>query len=99
MRIRGRYIAGAVGVLWTLFFLFNDSGLFAVMNIRRDTQKLTEELRKKRRVVDSLKEERRRLRTDSVYIRRAVKSRLGYIDSGEIMIRFVDEEDHEQPGK
>ncbi|MGM0462537.1 MAG: FtsB family cell division protein [Fibrobacterota bacterium] len=89
--LRIRTLLAVLFVLWTVSFLFNDAGYFTLRDLEKETQALREEVQKKQKTVDSLETVLHRLETDTVYIRRTIKSELGYIDSGETLIRFMEE--------
>lgn len=87
-----RFVFTVFALLWVGFFLFGNKGVFALWNLQKECEQLNSEIKKEELRIDSLKIVYERLESDSAFIARKVRENLGYIDSGETLIKFVNEE-------
>ncbi|ERP38832.1 FtsB family cell division protein [Chitinivibrio alkaliphilus] len=90
--IRIRDILLLLFLLWGGNFIFGTRGVIALQRIERANERRQQEIHRYTQKLDSLTTYAELLEKDTTYIRRMVKQNMGYIDSGERIIRFVDEE-------
>jgi cell division protein FtsB len=85
-------IYGTAGVLLLLLLV----GKFGLINlyfsVYRPLAAQRAEVRQLRLIIDSLEREKSRLESDTAYIERIAREKLGMIRKGETVYKFVDEE-------
>lgn len=92
MKKRIGLIVVAVVVLTIVFFtLAGKQGLLSLYENHRQYRHLSLELEKSHRIIDSLKTEIVRLRTDTSYIEKIARERLGMARKNEKVYKFVEE--------
>jgi cell division protein FtsL len=87
----GRYlivavIAASVGFL----FLGNDS-IMNIYKLRMDVKKKEHEIQKGRKEIDSLTLEQKKLKTDTAYIERIAREKMGMAGKNEKVYKFIEE--------
>lgn len=87
-----RFILTLIAILWVGFFLFGNKGVFALWNLQKECDLLSVQITAEEQRIDSLHTVYKRLENDSTFIARKVRENLGYVDSGEILIKFINEE-------
>lgn len=87
-----RFILTLIAIVWVGFFLFGNKGIFALWNLQKECNQLSVEIAAEQNRIDSLNIVYDRLEKDSAFIARKVRENLGYIDSGETLIKFINEE-------
>jgi cell division protein FtsB len=76
-----------------LFLLVGKFGLINLyLKVYRPQAAQRNEVRQLRLVVDSLEREKTRLESDTAYIERIAREKLGMVKKGETVFKFVDEE-------
>lgn len=84
-----RIVFSVLALLWVGLFLFGERGIVALWRLEKECKKLEASIVLEKQSYDSLLVIQERLKTDSSYIQRQVRSQLGYIDSGETVIKFI----------
>lgn len=87
-----RFIFTVIALVWVGIFLFGNKGIFALWNLQKECESLKVEITDEEQRIDSLKIVYKRLESDSSFIARKVRENLGYVDSGETLIKFINEE-------
>lgn len=87
-----RFIFTLVALLWVGFFLFGNKGIFALWRLQKECDRLEIQIAREKENIDSLQTVYERLESDSAFIARKVRENLGYVDSGETLIKFINKE-------
>lgn len=78
-----------------LFFLaislFGNQGLIAVYKAYNENRSLTEQIDESERTIDSLKDEIERLKSDTAYIEKIAREKLGMARRNEKIYKFIEE--------
>ena len=81
------WLAAAALCAGTLFFLLGRQGVYL---IHREMHRKQLEIDSKARTIDSLKREIERLNSDTAYIERIAREKLGMARPGEKVFKFVE---------
>jgi cell division protein FtsB len=89
---RLRLVLLIAAVCVTLYFLLGGTrGLMGFFRLRHDVTELELQLRGARSTVDSLEREISRLRSDTAYIERVAREKLGMARRDEKVYKFIEE--------
>lgn len=92
-RKRALIIASVLSVIFLIFILFSDFGLFKRVKLKSEEKILTYELEKARAERDSLLKEIDKLKYDTIAIERVAREKYGLIKPHEEVINLVEEDD------
>lgn len=86
------YILAGAGVLalFLVLSLFGEQGFIAVYKARQEKQYLIKEIDESKQMIDSLKLEIERLKSDTVYIERVAREKLGMARRNEKVFKFIE---------
>jgi cell division protein FtsB len=87
----GLIAVGVVVVTISIFALLGKQGLISLYENHRQYSHLSQEIEKSHKMIDSLKTEIVRLRTDTSYIEKIAREKLGMARKDEKVYKFIEE--------
>ncbi|MDR2577949.1 MAG: septum formation initiator family protein [Chitinispirillales bacterium] len=85
--------ASVIAVTAIVLMTVGDRGFLDMYRLHREEKSRIREVAAARAEIDSLKAEIERLRNDTAYIERVARERLGMARKGEMIFKFVEEND------
>jgi cell division protein FtsL len=87
------WVVISVVLFFLVMSLFGNQGLIAVYNAYNEDRSLTEQIKESKRTIDSLKDEIERLKSDTSYIERIAREKLGMARRNEKIYKFIEEKE------
>lgn len=86
----GRWIVVAVAVLLLSFLFSGNNSIINLYSSHLDIKKKQQEIKKKHREIDSLTMETKKLKTDTLYMERIAREKLGMARKNEKVYKFIE---------
>lgn len=87
------WVVISVVLFFLVMSLFGNQGLIAVYKAYNEDRSLTEQIKESKRTIDSLKDEIERLKSDTSYIERIAREKLGMARRNEKIYKFIEEKE------
>lgn len=86
----GRWIVVAIVLLMVSFLFTGKNGIISLYSSHLDIKNKEQEIRKKRKEIDSLSGEIKKLKTDTLYMERIAREKLGMARKNEKVYKFIE---------
>ena len=86
----GRWVVVAVVALVLSFLFTGNNSIINLYSSHLDIKKKEREIQKKRREIDSLTTEIKKLKTDTLYMERIAREKLGMAGKNEKVYKFIE---------
>jgi cell division protein FtsB len=93
-RKRTKVIFFAAVAILLYFVFFGDNSIFNIIQSHRELQRVSAEVDRMHKTIDSLQKEIHRLRTDTAYIEKIAREKLGMAKKDETIYKFIERKNH-----
>ena len=85
------WFGAGIILIFIIVSLSGNQGFIAVFKAHRESQSLSREIKENQRTIDSLKIEEERLKSDTAYIERIAREKLGMARRNEKIFKFIED--------